>query len=89
MADRRAEGVELLQRGEMTQAQIARYLGVSEAAVSKWKKILSRNGPEALQARKASGLPPKLKVEDKQKLIDILEQGAIAAGFPTAQWTQA
>jgi predicted transcriptional regulator len=34
MADRRAEGVRLLEAGEMTQVQIARYLGVSEAAVS-------------------------------------------------------
>lgn len=33
MAERRAEGVRMLQTGETTQAQIARHLGVTEAAV--------------------------------------------------------
>jgi len=53
MAERRAEGIHLLEAGEMSQAQIARHLGVSEAAISKWKKVLEESGPAALQARKA------------------------------------
>jgi putative transposase len=89
MAERRIEGVRLLQAGKMRQAQIARHLGVSEATVSKWKKKLDQGGPDALQARKASGRPPKLSAAEKQQLVDILEQGALAAGFTTAQWTQA
>ena len=89
MAERRAEGVLLLQAGEMSQAQIARHLGVSEATISKWKKILEQSGPAALQARKASGRPPKLSAAQKQQLVQKLEQGALAAGFPTEQWTQA
>jgi transposase len=89
MAERRAEGVRLLQAGELTQAQIARHLGVSEAAVSKWKQRLASEGQAALQPRKASGRPPKLSREEQQKLVEILEQGALAAGFRTAQWTQA
>ena len=35
MAERRAEGVQMLETGEKTQVEIARYLGVTEAAVSK------------------------------------------------------
>ena len=89
MAERRAEGVRLLLAGTMSQAQIARQLGVSEATVSKWKKKLAHGGPEALQARPASGRPPKLSATEKQKLVHILEQGALAAGFLTEQWTQA
>ena len=89
MAERRAEGVQLLQAGEMTQAQIARELGVSEAAVSRWKKKLADGGPQALQARTASGRPPKLDEATRQALVEKLEAGAIAAGFPTEQWTQA
>ena len=50
MAERRNEGVGLLQAGTMSQAQIARHLGVSEATVSKWKKKLDQGGPEALPA---------------------------------------
>ena len=89
MAERRAEGGRLLQAGEMSQAQIARHLSVSEATVSKWKKKLDQGGPETLQAHQASGRPPKLSQADKQKLVSILEQGALAAGFGTEQWTQA
>ena len=89
MAERRAEGIRLLQAGQMRQVQIARHLGVSEATISKWKKVLERDGAEALQARKASGRPSKLRDPDKQKLVQKLEQGALAAGFPTEQWTQA
>jgi transposase len=89
MAERREEGVRLLQAGEMTQVQIARHLGVSEAAVSVWKKKLDQGGPEALQTRTASGRPPKLDAQARQTLVEKLEKGAIAAGFPTEQWTQA
>ena len=89
MAERRAEGVRLLQAGALSQVQIARHLGVSEATISRWKTVLVQSGPEALQARRASGRPPKLSAADKQKLAEKLEQGALAAGFPTEQWTQA
>jgi transposase len=89
MAERRAEGVRLLEAEEMTQAGIARHLGVTEAAVSKWKKQLFEQGPQALQARKATGRPPKLDEAAKQALHKKLEEGAIAAGFPTEQWSQA
>ena len=88
MAERRAEGVRLLEAGEMAQAEIARQLGVTEAAVSKWKRQLMEEGPQALQARKATGRPPKLDDVAKAELVKKLEEGAIAAGFPTEQWTQ-
>jgi transposase len=89
MAERRMEGVRLLQSGEMSQAQIAKHLSVSEATICRWKKALEEGGPKALQTRKASGRPPKLSKADKKRLIQKLEQGALACGFPTEQWTQA
>jgi transposase len=88
-AERRAEAVRLLEAGEMKQVEIARHLGVTEAAVSKWKRQLAQEGPQALQPRTASGRPPKLDQAAKQALVKKLEEGAIAAGFPTEQWTQA
>jgi len=89
MAERRAEGGRLLEAGEMSQAEIARHLGVSEVTISRWKKALKKGGAEALKARKASGRPPKLKADEKQQLVQKLEPGALASGFPTEQWTQA
>ena len=89
MAERRAEGIRLLQSGKMSQVQIAQHLGVSEATISKWKKVLEENGPDGLQSRKASGRPPKLSTVQKEQLVEKLEKRALAAGFPTEQWTQA
>jgi transposase len=85
MAERRAEGVRLLQAREMCQAQIARHLGVSEATISNWKKVLEESGSTGLEARKASGRPPKMSVAQKEQLVEKLEEGALAAGFPTEQ----
>jgi transposase len=73
----------------MKQVEIARHLGVTEAAVSKWKKQLAEEGPQGLQLRKATGRPPKLDETARQALVKKLEEGAMAAGFPTEQWTQA
>ena len=89
LAERRAEAIHLLETGEMKQVEIARHLGVTEAAVSKWKKQLADEGPQSLRMRKATGRPPKLDQTAKQKLVQKLEEGALAAGFPTEQWTQA
>ena len=89
MAERRAEGVRLLKAGELSQASIAGQLGVSEAAVSKWKRLLAEQGDEALKMRKAPGRPPKLDENSKASLVETLKAGAIRAGFPTEQWTQA
>lgn len=89
LAERRAEAVRLLEAGEMKQVEIARHLGVTEAAVSKWKRQIAEEGAQALQLHKATGRPPKLDENAKQALVKKLEEGAIKAGFPTAQWTQA
>ena len=88
MADRRQEGVRLLEAGKMSQAEIARHLGVSEAAVSVWERKLKEHGAESLQASRATGRPPALSQKDKQKLLKILKAGAKAAGFETERWTQ-
>ena len=86
MAERREEAIRLLQAGEMYQAQIARLLRVSEAAVSKWNKKLEEEGPQSLELRKATGRPPKLDQDDKQNLLVKLERGAVAAGYEVDLW---
>jgi transposase len=75
-AERRAEAVRLLEAGEMKQVEIARHLGVTEAAVSKWKRQLAQEGPQALQLRKASGRPPKLDEPARQALVEEAGKGS-------------
>lgn len=54
MEERRMEGVRLLEEGGKSQAEIARILGVSPAAVSVWAKKLRQRGRDSLKARKAA-----------------------------------
>ena len=87
MEERRLEGGQLLKDGKLSQAEIARQLGVSRATVSEWAKIVAGKGIKGLKGRKASGVQSKLDQEQKQKLKKILEQGALRHGFPTDRWT--
>ena len=86
-AERRAEGICLLEKGQ-SQAEIARQLGVSPTAVCVWKRKLSTHGKESLGMQKATGRPPRLKKADKAELEKILKAGARAAGFESERWTQ-
>lgn len=88
MAERRLEGVKLLRQGKLSQAVIARQLGVSEAAVSQWQRQLNEGGLKALRLRRASGRPAKLNAAQLRELVRLLKQGALANGFETARWTQ-
>lgn len=88
-AERRAEAVRMLEEDKMKQVEIARYLGVTEAAVSKWRRRVAEGGAQALGLRKATGRPPKLNASQREALVKRLEAGARAAGYATEQWTQA
>ena len=85
MAERRLEGVKLLRQGKLSQAVIARQLGVSEAAVSQWQRQLNEGGLKALRLRRASGRPAKLNAAQLRELVRLLKQGALANGFETAR----
>lgn len=87
--ERRKEGRRMLKEGVKSQAEIARHLGVTEAAVSKWKKKLEEEGEKGLEAKQATGRPAKLDKEQKTDLVRKLKEGAMANGFATEQWTQA
>jgi predicted transcriptional regulator len=52
MAERRKEGVRLLEQEKQSQAEIARNLGVSEAAVSVWQKKLKNTEKKASRSEK-------------------------------------
>ncbi|MGI0015643.1 MAG: IS630 family transposase [Nitrososphaera sp.] len=87
MEERRLEGGRLLQAGKLSQAEIARQLGVSRATVSEWAKTVEANGLQGLRSRKAAGSPSKLSQAQKVKLKRMLDRGALAYGFPTERWS--
>jgi transposase len=85
--ERRQEGIRLLEKGK-SQAEIARQLGVSPAAVCVWIRKLEKYGKASLAMHKATGRPPSLTKVDKTELEKILKAGAVAAGFENERWTQ-
>jgi len=89
MEERRLAGGRLLKAGKLSQAEIARQLGVSRATVSDWAKTIEAKGMRGLRKRKAAGSQSKLDASQKQKLKYMLDRGALANGFPTDRWTLA
>ena len=87
MEERRLEGGRLLKAGKLSQAEIARQLGVSRATVSDWAKKVEAEGIRGLRKRTAKGGISKLTKEQKQRLKRLLDRGALANGFSTDRWT--
>ena len=87
MEERRRQGGRLLKASKLTQIEIARQLGVSQAAISQWAKRLAIGGMRGLRRRRSSGRPPKLTPSQQCELKRYLKRGALAAGFPTDRWT--
>jgi len=87
MEERRLAGGRLLKSGKLSQAEIARQLGVSRATMSEWAKKLKEEGIRGLRRRKANGGVSKLTQQQKQKLKQFLDRGALACGFSTERWT--
>ena len=85
MEERRIQGGRLLIEGQLTQAEIARELGVSRMAVSQWAKRIKST--QSLSSSQASGQPPKLTPIEQKQLKRLLVRGAQAAGFASERWT--
>jgi transposase len=81
---RRIRAVELVELGESARV-VARILGVSEAAVSRWRRT-ARLGL-GLQARPHLGPRPRLSDEQVSQLEQLLLQGADKHGWPNNLWT--
>ena len=87
LEERRLAGGRLLKAGKLSQAEIARQVGVSRATVSEWAKAIQASGLRALRKRKAQGGTSKLTREQLQKLKRLLDRGAMRCDFPTDRWT--
>jgi transposase len=87
--ERRLYAGQLLKEGKLSQAEIAREVGVSRAAVCQWAKHLKlhRNRLPALKAKTVTGRPPRLQDQQWRRLLKMLNKGALACGFDTDRWT--
>jgi transposase len=87
LEERRLAAARLLLAGGLSQAEIARQLGVSRSAVTRWKQRLEKHGSGGLKRRRPPGRPSHLSAAQWRELLGLLERGAIAAGFDTERWT--
>lgn len=87
--ERRLAAGQLLRAGQLSQAEIARRMGVSRMAVSKWARHLRQHEGDlaSLKNRMMSGRPPRLGAAQWQCLLQLLAHGALKAGFETDRWT--
>jgi transposase len=87
MEERRLLAGRLLRARKLSQAEIARELGVSRASVTRWKHRLQQTGARGLRHRRPGGRPARLSPTPWRQLFRLLRRGAQAAGFETERWT--
>jgi transposase len=67
--------------------EVARCVAASPSSVKRWKDSLESKGASSLSAKEHSGREPFLTDHQKRTLVRLLEEGPIAAGYDTEQWT--
>ena len=82
----RRRAAEMFQAG-LSQAAVARALGVSRHTVSRWYAKWSAGGSEALEKDTVGGRQSRLSEEDFDRIGRALRQGPRAQGFPDDRWT--
>lgn len=82
----RQRAITLLGQG-LTQAEVARTVGVDPRSIRRWKRAVRFGGWAALKARPISGRPAKLTLAQFQQLKSELSCGAEVAGSSTGGWT--
>jgi transposase len=66
---------------------VVRTLEVAPSSVTRWRKIVRRQGIDGLHSTPPPGRPPKLSKRQRKTLVKILLRGAKAAGFSSDLWT--
>jgi transposase len=82
---RRRAGALLKER--LSLYEIARRIGCHPSSVTRWRNAMRRGGADALRARPAPGRPCRLTLRQKERLVELLLQGAMAHGYRTELWT--
>src|SRR5215510_7415687 len=83
---RRLTAARLLQRG-VSEAEVARQVGVHRQSVNRWAKQLEAGGRRALKRAPHTGRPPKLTRADLRRIEAGLQRGPEALGYGTSLWT--
>jgi transposase len=83
---RRMGAARLLERG-VSEAEVARRVGVHRQSVNRWAQQLAASGRSALKRAARTGRPPRLRGEDLRRIERGLTRGPEAWGYGTGLWT--
>jgi transposase len=83
---RRLKAARLLTRG-VSEAEVARRVGVHRQSVNRWAKQVAAGGPSALTRAPRTGRPPQLTPADRRRIEAGLKRGPEALGYRTSLWT--
>jgi len=85
---RRLRAAALLQKG-LSEAEVARQVGVHRQSVNRWARQLSEGGRGALKKAGRAGRKPLLQDSDLRRIEEGLKRGPEVLGYHTSLWTAA
>ena len=83
---RRLQAATLLRKG-MSEAEVARHVGVHRHSVNRWARILAESGRTGLKKAGRAGRKPLLTTTDLRRLVTQLKRGPEAFGYETGLGT--
>jgi len=83
---RRLQAATLLRRG-MSEAEVARHVGVHRQSVNRWARILAESGRAGVKKAGRAGRKPPLTTTDLRRVVTQLKRGPEAFGYETGLWT--
>jgi transposase len=86
LEQRRMQAARLLKRG-VSEAAVAREVGVHRQSVNRWATQLAAGGRQALKRARRAGRPPQLSAVDRRRIVAGLKRGPEALGYRTGLWT--
>jgi transposase len=83
---RRLKAAKLFDKG-LSQAEVARELGVHKQSVNRWHQAWQTKGVKGLQKAGRAGRKPRLQPAQLEELRRGLKQGPEVLGYGTGLWT--
>lgn len=80
------EAAKLLKRG-LSEAEVARQVGVHRQSVNRWARALAERGRAGLKQAGRAGRKPRLSPGELKRIETGLKQGPEALGYATSLWT--
>jgi transposase len=88
LEQRRRTAARLLEQG-MKPIRVAEAVGVSPAAVTRWKQAWEKGGEDALASKPHPGGKPRMTAAQRRRLAKLLLKGPRHHGYSTELWTLA